>query len=203
MEYRAVGNRCAVALNSLRLPVSRKETLTILGNKGFALIEVDIIALARQCIGTSQYRRGARLFEAPVIVDCSSFIKWLYARRGIWLPRRSIQQRKLGESINLGELVAGDVVFVSGRIDYYYDDPSDGVGHVGICTGDGTIIHAADSKINVVETSIEEFVGKNKFRGARRYVPKGTEVFTLETPFHRQVEIADDIRWIILQSVSA
>ena len=135
MEYRAVGNRCAVALNSLRLPISRKETLTILGNKGFALIEVDIIALARQCIGTSQYRRGARLFEAPVIVDCSSFVKWLYAQRGIWLPRRSIQQRELGEVVNLEELVVGDVIFISGSIDYYHDDPANGVGHVGIATG--------------------------------------------------------------------
>ena len=75
MEYRAVGNRCAVILDSLELPTSREETLAILHHKGFALVEVDIIALARQCIGTSQYRRGSRLFEAPAVLDCSSFIK--------------------------------------------------------------------------------------------------------------------------------
>lgn len=201
MEYRAVGNRCAVILNSLCLPSSREETLNMLNHKGFALVEVDIVALARQCVGTSQYRRGARLFEAPVIVDCSSFIKWLYAQRGIWLPRRSIQQRELGEAVNLDELVAGDVVFVSGWIDYYYDDPANGVGHVGIATGDGTVVHAADRKANVVETPLDKFVGKTKFRGARRYVSKDVEVLTLETPLNREVEIADDIRWIILQSL--
>src|SRR3989338_8780587 len=103
MEYRAVGNRCAVILNSLRLPHSREETLAILNHKGFTVVEVDIIALARQCIGTSRYRRGARPSEAPAVVDCSSFIKWLYAQRGIWLPRRSIQQRELGEAVNLDE----------------------------------------------------------------------------------------------------
>lgn len=201
MEYRAVGNRCAVILDSLRLPISREETLTILTQKGFGVVEVNIIALARQCIGTSQYRRGARPSEAPKVVDCSSFIKWLYAQRGIWLPRRSIQQRELGETVNLDELVAGDVVFVSGKIDYYHDDPSNGVGHVGIATGNGTVIHAANREINVVESPLEKFVGENKFRGARRYIPRNVEVLTLTTPADREVEITDDIRWIVLQSL--
>ena len=201
MEYRAVGNRCAVVLGSLQLPVSREETLTMLNHKGFAVVEVDIIALARQCIGTSKYRRGARLSEAPAVVDCSSFVKWLYAERGIWLPRRSIQQRELGEAVNLDELVAGDVVFVSGWIDYYHDDPTNGVGHVGIATGDGTVVHAADRKANVVETLLDKFVGKTKFRGAKRYIPQGVEVLTFETPVDREVEVADDVRWIILQSL--
>lgn len=201
MEYRVVGNRCAVILSSLHLPISREETLTMLNHKGFVLVEVNIVALARQCIGTSQYRRGARLFEAPAIVDCSSFIKWLYAQRGIWLPRRSIQQRELGELVNLDELVAGDVVFVSGWIDCYHDNPAHGVGHVGIATGDGTIVHAADRKANIVEIPLDEFVGKTKFRGARRYIPTDAEVLTFETPLNREVEVADDIRWIILQSL--
>lgn len=201
MEYRAVGNRCAVILEFLRLPISSEETLATLSPKGFRVVEVDLVALARQCIGTSRYRRGARPSEAPAVVDCSSFVKWLYAMRGIWLPRRSIQQRELGEAVSLDELVAGDVVFVSGVVDYYHDDPANGVGHVGIATGDGTVIHAADRKANVVESLLDKFVGKAKFRGARRYIPKGVEVLTLETPLNREVEIADDIRWIILQSL--
>ncbi|MCR4328466.1 MAG: C40 family peptidase [Patescibacteria group bacterium] len=201
MEYRAVGNRCAVILDSLHLPVSREETLAILNYKGFVLAEVDIITLARQCIGTSQYRRGANPSEAPAIVDCSSFIKWLYAQRGIWLPRRSIQQRELGEPVKLDELFLGDVVFVSGWIDYYQNDPADGVGHVGVATGDGTIIHAANKKAGIIESPLEKFVGKNKFRGARRYLPRNVEVLTLGTPAEREVEIADDLRWIVLQSL--
>ena len=201
MEYRAVGSRCAVILDSLHLPISREEALAILNHKGFVLVEVDIIALARQCIGTSQYRRGARPSEAPTVVDCSSFIKWLYAQRGIWLPRRSIQQRELGEVVNLDELVAGDAVFISGRIDYYHDDPANGVGHVGIATGYGTVVHAADRKVNVVESPLDKFVGETKFRGARRYIPQNVEVLTFETPLNREVEVADDIKWIILQQL--
>ena len=93
------------------------------------------------------------------------------------------------------------MVFVSGWIDYYLDDPTDGVGHVGIATENNTVIHAGNSKVGVVETSLDKFVGKNKFRGARRYIPKNCEITTLETPVGREVEIADDIRWIVLQSL--
>src|SRR3989338_3590585 len=201
MEYRAVGNRCAVILDSLHLTISHEEILSVLNRKGFTVVSVDIIAIARQCIGASQYRRSARLFEAPAVVDCSSFIKWLFAQCGIWLPRRSIQQRELGETVQVHELVAGDVVFVSGWIDYYHDNPTNGVGHLGIVTGNGTVIHAANKKSNVVESPLDTFLGDAKFRGARRYIPKGVEVLTFETPTDREVEIPDDIRWIVLQSL--
>lgn len=201
MQYHAVSNRCAVHLPSLNLPISNTEALEILESKGFKVLEVDLIALARQCINASTYRRGAKPSEAPIVVDCSSFIKWLYGQRGIWLPRRSIQQREFGSPVTIDEVGAGDVIFVSGWIDYYLTDPKDGVGHVGIVTGEGTVIHAANRKANVVESSFESFVGKTKFRGVRRYVPKGQILLTLETPPDREVEIADDLRWIVLQSL--
>lgn len=201
MEYRAVGNRIAVDLNTLGLPISHHEALRILYDKGFKIIEVDLISLARQCIGRSRYCRGVRPSEAPAIIDCSSFVKWLYGMRGIWLPRRSIQQRELGEAVGLDKLIAGDLIFVSGWVNYYDDDPANGVGHVGIATGDNTVIHAANKKVNVVESALDKFVGKNKFRGARRYVPKDQEIITLEFPAERELEIVDDIKWIILQTL--
>lgn len=201
MEHRAVGKRCAVVFDHLWLPISNTTALTILVRMGFRVIDVDCIALARQCMGTSLYRRGARLLEAPAVVDCSSFVKWLYAQRGIWLPRRSIQQRAFGEVVHSKQCIAGDLIFVSGCIDYYDDDPTDGVGHVGMATGDGTVIHAANSTANVVETQLEAFMSGGKFRGMRRYVPQGVEVVTLETPTEREVEVADDIRWVVLQSL--
>ena len=162
---------------------------------------IDIISMARQCIGSSQYRRGARPSEAPALVDCSSFTKWLYAQRGIWLPRRSIQQSQTGETINLDELADGDLIFTSGPISYYYDDPADGVGHVGIATGDGSVIHAANTRVNVIESPLKKFVDPNNLRKVKRLVPKNLNVLTLETPLHREVETSDDIRWIILQSL--
>ena len=201
MEYRSVGSRVAVDIDSLRLPISKGEILEILAIKKFKALEIDIVALARKLVGVSEYRRGAKLAEAPAIFDCSSMIKWLYGQCGIWLPRRSIQQRELGEVVEFNQISSGDVVFVSGWIDYYFDDIADGVGHVGIATNCNTVVHAADKKSGVVETPLGVFVGKNKFRGARRYIQKNREFVILETPSDREVEIADDIRWIVLQTI--
>ena len=142
MEYQAVGNRCAVDIDAFELPLTREKVLSILASKGFDIIEVDLIALARRCMGVSRYRRGARLWEAPGIVDCSSFMKWLYGNVGIWLPRLSIQQREFGERTELCDLVAGDLVFVSGHLNYHRNNSADDVGHIGIATNNKTIIHA-------------------------------------------------------------
>lgn len=202
MEYRAVKNRCAVNINSLQLPISENQAITILTNKGFKIINTNIIAWARSCVGKSLYRRGAKTMEAPGIVDCSSLIKWLYGQCGIWLPRRSIQQLGIGKQVDTNEICAGDVIFISGLINYYHDDPNDGVGHVGIATGEGTVIHAANKKQGIIESSLENFTNGTKLRGVRRYIPKDQNIITLEAPTNREVETADDIRWIILQSLT-
>lgn len=201
MEYRAVGNRCAFDFDVLCPLISREEILKILFKEGFKTLNVDIVKIARERIGKSRYRRGAKITEAPEVVDCSSLIKWLYAQRGIWLPRRSIQQRELGEAIGLSDIIGGDVVFVSGKIDYYLYNPSNGVGHVGIATNDKTVIHAANGKLGVVETPLEEFASELKFRGVRRYVTNDRQIITFETLACRLVETADDIKWIVIQSL--
>lgn len=203
MEFLAVGKRCAVHLDSLKLPLTNEEALALIGRLGFAEVSVDLVELARSCVGTSVYRRGARFHEAPGVVDCSGFVRWLYGQMGIWLPRRSIQQYMLGEEAALEEVSALDVVFVSGRIDYYHDDPTKGVGHVGIATGLGTVVHAANKELGVIETPLAEFIEaeQGKFRGVRRYVPKGADLVTLQVPEYRDVDTSDDIRWIVLRSL--
>lgn len=199
MEYRAVGKRCAVNLESLNLQMSEQAALVQLAMKEIGAVEVHLVELARRCIGVSRYRRGARAHKAPAVVDCSSLTKWLYGQRGIWLPRRSIQQRDMGEVVHPGDIEAGDLIFVSGAINYYDTDPADGVGHVGIATGKGSVIHAADSKAGVIESPFSKFAAGTKFRGARRYIPRDKSIITLQFPQHRDVECSSDVRWIILQ----
>ena len=199
MIYRAVGNRCAVDLNDLQLPISLDQALSILEQIGCKRIEIVLISLARSVLGAT-YRRAARLKEAPQVFDCSSLVKWLYGQKGIWIPRRSIQQREMGTPVNPCDIRDGDIVFVSGHIDYYYSDPTDGVGHVGIATRDGTVVHAANRKVGVIESPYEEFTSKG-LRGIRRFIPETREVYTFETPPEREVEWSDDFRWIILQNL--
>lgn len=200
IDYRAVGNRCAVFSELFTsIGVTHLEALRLL--KGFRLIKMDVLVEARACIGQSRYERGARPSFAPRVVDCSSLMKWVYGQAGIWLPRRSIQQRECGVRIALSDARAGDLVFTEGYKNYYKDDPADGVGHVGLLTEIGTVIHAADRRRGVVETSFEEFA-EGEFRGAVSIVSDWSRVYVLETPEEREVETSDDIRWILMQSLS-
>lgn len=201
MLFRAVGNRVAVALDALGLQMSREDAIERLTSLGFEIVSVDLVAMARSLVGEASYRRGARLAEAPATFDCSSLTKWLYAQRGIWLPRRSIQQRVCGSPTMIHDLMPGDLVFATGFQDYWHEDPRDGVGHVGLATGEGTVLHAANRRLGVVESSLETFVVPLKFRGACRIVPSDRQVTTLICPPHREVEISDDIRWIVLQTL--
>ncbi|HUD04223.1 MAG TPA: NlpC/P60 family protein [Candidatus Paceibacterota bacterium] len=200
MNYQSVGNRLAVDFGEFNLPISTDQALNLLNQKGFGRIDVDIVSLGRSVIGIAKYSRGARLSEAPNIFDCSSLMKWLYGQKGIWLPRRSIQQREYGIPIDLSEIHGGDLVFTSGFIDYYLNDPSDGVGHVGVATGDDTIIHAVNKKFGIVETPLKRFI-RDGLRGVRRFIPKDRKIYTFITPPNREVEWSDDVRWIILQSL--
>lgn len=202
--YRAVGNRCAVDLSRLLVPGTTEEKRAAIEAVRCTIVPVDPIGLARSCVGRSMYQRGARAHEAPGIVDCSSFTKWLFGQAGIWIPRRSIQQRDWigngGHAVNdRDDVRPGDLVFVSGWRDYYHDDPANGVGHVGIVTRDGTVVHAANSAVGVVESPLAEFLSIDRFRGARRMIPSEGVVLTVETPPERDVETEDDIRWMILQ----
>lgn len=205
MEYRAVDGRCAFPLTSLDA-MTPGEVQIILSQKGFRLITVDVITVARRCIGFSRFKRRAAMDAAPQFVDCSSFTKWVYGQRGIWIPRLSIQQRafaeKYGESVSLDTLVGGELIFTVGKVNYYHDDPSDGIGHVGIATGHDTVIHAMQEKSGVVEMPLKSFVKKEKFRGAYRLIPRQAEVGTFQIPVNgdRDIETSDDMKWLILES---
>lgn len=197
MEYRAVGNRLAVCLADLKLPISDDEILAILLEKGFSILDVDIVSLARSRVGVSTYRRGASPSEAPEVVDCSGLMRWLFAKRGIWLPRRSIQQMAFGGVVAPQDIMTGDLVFASGFRDYFLDDMVNGVGHVALVTDTGTVIKAANSKRGVVEDSLHHFVNRDKFRGARRYFSAKGKTLTLEIPTRYLVETTDDLRWVV------
>lgn len=196
--FRAVGNRCAVDFSELDLPISDEEILNVLALAGFRSVAVDVVQLVRSCLGVSQYVRGTQVAFAPGIVDCSTLIKWVYAQRGIWIPRRTIQQIEYGESVGLSDIKAGDALFVTGSFNWYRDDPRQSVGHVGMATGEGTIVHAATKGVGVIERSIDHFLSSAELRGIRRFIANPSRVVTLETPPEREVETSDDIRWIVL-----
>lgn len=195
--YRAVGNRVAVVLSELNLPVPEERALAILDECGFRRVRPDIENIARGLVGAARYRRGSRIREAPEVVDCSSMIKWIYGQVGICIPRRSIQQRAMGRSIALVEARVGDLVFVSGWQDWYEDDPSDGVGHVGIVVSGKQVVHAANRKAGIIISPLDRFV-HDCFRGAARFVEDFATLLVFECPARWEVEGSDDLKWIVL-----
>lgn len=98
-------------------------------------------------------------------------------------------------------VMAGDLIFTAGAINYYWEDPTEGIGHVGIATNEKTVIHAANSTAGIVESPIHKFLTEENYRAIIRLIPKNYGVLTIQAPPHRDVEISNDFRWIILQSL--
>jgi hypothetical protein len=188
-----------VVLNDLRLELSEEEVYKLLADAGFRVVEVSLVGLARSQIGVSAFVRRVQSHEAPARVDCSSFVKWLYAQVGVWIPRRTIQQWSFGRAVDLADVVAGDLVFTRGGSTFYTDDEGVEVGHVGLATGEGTVIQAANAKRGIVEDELLKFCTHSAFCGVRRIVPMNS-MLTLEVPDYRDIETSDDLRWLILSS---
>lgn len=119
-----------------------------------------IISLAKEKLG-KRYVWGASGNKNTY--DCSSFVKYVYKKNGIELPRTSIMQSKVGKYVKRDELQKGDLIFfdTSKRRKGY-------VNHVGIYLGDNKFIHASSAKKKVVITSLDKTFYSNRYKGARR-----------------------------------
>ncbi|MFF9176880.1 C40 family peptidase [Streptomyces sp. NPDC014793] len=85
------------------------------------------IAFARAQIG-KPYVSGA---SGPGSYDCSGLTQAAWRAAGVTLPRAARDQAAMGTAVPLTDVRPGDLVF-------FHDDNR----HVGLCTGDGTMIHA-------------------------------------------------------------
>ncbi|MDF3301514.1 NlpC/P60 family protein [Streptomyces tropicalis] len=92
----------------------------------------------------------------PDSYDCASLTQAAWRVAGVALPRTAQEQSALGTAVPLAELRAGDLVF-------FHAD----AGHVGICTGSGTMVHAPGPGTPIREESIF-FAGAPAIRGAVR-----------------------------------
>ncbi len=190
----------------MMLPMSDARALQILEQKGFVVLNVDMVRLALSCVGKSKYQRSAQPHQAPELVDCSSFTGWLYGRRGIEIPRLSIDQMTdpPGYYVPLSRIRPGDLLFSAGGANYYAQggNPADRVGHVGIYVGNNRVVHAANSAKGVVECDAGEFTQNKRFRGIRRCIPEYKQVLTLQIPKGRTIRTGKDVMWTILRALS-
>jgi NlpC/P60 family len=200
LEIRTANNRCPFMPELLALPIDDNQALKILLEKGYKIVEFNFLQIARERIGKSKYQLCRSPSEAPDLVDCATFSRWIYGMFGIWLPRYTIQQRELGNTVEFGKHLPGDLIFSGGHWGKFWTDQTDQVGHVGIITGPETVIHAAGSRVGVVETSLKPFTKPLKnFRGIKRICDLNTTT-VLEVREGRLIETLDDLRWDILNT---
>ena len=74
----------------------------------------------------------------PSGFDCSGYVKYVFAKQGISLPRLADEQYNVGVEVSRANLKAGDLVF----FETYEPGPS----HSGIYIGDGKFISATSSR---------------------------------------------------------
>ena len=97
--------------------------------------------------------------------DCSGFTQSVFAELGVYLPRNSRSQWKVGRSVKYNQLRKGDLVF--------FRTIGNRISHVGIFTKPASheFVHASSSR-GVVRSNLESKYYKKRFAGARRVIPE-------------------------------
>ena len=106
------------------------------------IISNQVINYAMQFVGGPYVYGGNSLTNGT---DCSGFTKLVYANYGVYLPRSAPEQAHVGTHIDLDNIMPGDIV-VSG-----YDGV---VCHAAIYIGDEKLVHALNSNVGIVVTSL-------------------------------------------------
>ncbi|MCS7224258.1 MAG: NlpC/P60 family protein [Armatimonadetes bacterium] len=81
-------------------------------------------------------------------MDCSAFVRTVFAARGIYLPRTSREQVRYGQPVALSDLKPGDRL--------YFANKNGTINHTGIYIGNGLFIHASGRHGAVTISSLSE-----------------------------------------------
>jgi cell wall-associated NlpC family hydrolase len=117
---------------------------------------------ARQLLGTRYKWAGVTPAKG---LDCSGFVKYVFAKLGIELPHSAKELATMGGSISkdTAEMRPGDLLFFG---------KGKRISHVSIYLGDGMMIHASSSNKSVVETPVVKYrpAGGLQWKGVRRVI---------------------------------
>lgn len=118
----------------------------------------QLLEYAQSFLGTRYVYGGA----SPNGFDCSGFTQYCYRLIGVSINRTAQQQLSNGVPVERDMLQPGDLVFFSNTY-----ASTDSITHVGIYLGDGNFIHAANSNVGVVVTSLDSDYYSSHYCGAR------------------------------------
>ncbi len=142
----------------------QKKLLSQLQNRNFKRDEFNknhIIKDAKQYLGGKYVWGGTK----PKGFDCSGYIKYLYEKEGIALPRTAYQQSKVGKLVTRDNLKKGDLLFF--LTDKKRHIP---ITHVGMYIGNDKFIHAASRKKGIIISSLSKSKYNRYFVKAKRII---------------------------------
>jgi cell wall-associated NlpC family hydrolase len=114
------------------------QSMTFTGGTSAAGKRGAVIAYAKQFLGTPYKWGGA----APGGFDCSGLVQYAFAKNGVSLPRVAFQQAAKGKRVAISSLQPGDLVA--------WDEGGNiGIGHIAIYLGNGQILEAPRTGLNV------------------------------------------------------
>ncbi|MBM7569880.1 NlpC/P60 family protein [Aquibacillus albus] len=113
----------------------------------------ELITVAKQHIGTPYIWGGT----TPNGFDCSGYIKYIFKKLGIQLPRTVSEIWNITKPVN--NLSVGDFVF--------YQTYKPGPSHMGVYLGDGKFIHAGESR-GVEISEMSDSYWTQRYLGAKR-----------------------------------
>ncbi|MFC6334970.1 C40 family peptidase [Paenibacillus septentrionalis] len=96
--------------------------------------------------------------------DCSGFVRYIFDKMDIELPRRSADQALEGSKVAKTDLKVGDLVFFDTS-----GSNNGGITHVGIYVGDNKFAHSSSSK-GVTIDSLNSSYYKPRYVTARRVI---------------------------------
>lgn len=113
--------------------------------------QYSIIQTAMQYMGVPYVYGGTSTSNG---IDCSAFVRTVFAQHGVRLPRVARDQANVGTAVSADELQPGDRLYFACKHSY--------VDHCGIYMGDGYFIHASASRGGVAVDSLSKaFYSKN------------------------------------------
>lgn len=85
-------------------------------------------------------------------IDCSGLTQICFKAKGVWLPRDASQQATCGVEVCACDVQRDDLAFFTSLPTTNYQLPTKII-HVGICMGDGRIVHASGQvRIDTLDT---------------------------------------------------
>ncbi|MBR2066826.1 MAG: C40 family peptidase, partial [Solobacterium sp.] len=145
--------QAALHTESSKTVVSRYQV-----KSGLRILGSDIVKEARKWVNYGQYAFGGVDPTPGRGADCSGFVQYVFKQNGIELPRGAYEQGLTNtiQITDISQIRAGDLQVWSG--------------HIGICTGQGTSIHALNPGMGIQELPMFSVYGSGAFLGFFRRV---------------------------------